>query len=215
VGEHLPALPDEVLTALAGVDLIIHCGDLTVPGVLDDLEHVAPVVAVRGNHDDDAGYAGLPCCRVLRVAGRRIGVTHGTRHDAVEMTGGLLSLALRRTTLPGFHRAVRRRFGAVDAVVVGHIHMPVSCVRDGALLFSPGAVYVPECDPWFDWSTARARVYRRFRALAPPEALTPAVGMMEVTRSGIRAWRVPLREPLRRRGVGRAPGRGGGAGPQA
>lgn len=171
VGEHLPELPEEVPAALAGCDLIIHAGDLTVPGVADELARVAPVVAVRGNHDEDAGHLGLPRCRVVRVAGRRIGVTHGTRRDAIEMAGGVASLALRRAVLPGFHRAVRRRFGAVDAVVMGHIHMPVSCVRDGALLFSPGAVYVPECDPWFDWSTARGRAFRRFRALAPPEAL--------------------------------------------
>jgi putative phosphoesterase len=206
VGERLPALPGEVLTALAGVDLIIHCGDLTVPGVLDDLGRVAPVVAVRGNHDDDAGHTGLPVARVLRVGGRRVGITHGTRPDPVELAGGLVSLALRRTALLGFHRAVRRRFGAVDAVVMGHVHMPVACVRDGALLFSPGAVYVPECDPWFDWSTARGRAYRRFRALAPPEALVPAVGILEVTPAGVGARRIPLREPLRTRGAGSAPG---------
>jgi putative phosphoesterase len=192
------------------VDLIIHAGDLTVPGVLDDLERVAPVFGVRGNHDEDAGHSGLPRRRVLQVGGRRIGVTHGTRADPVEMAGAVASLVRRRTTLLGFHRAVRRRFGDVDAVVMGHIHMPVSCVRDGALLFSPGAVYVPECDPWFDWTTARGRAYRRFRARVPPEALVPAVGVLEVTAGGVRGRRIPLREPLRTRRVGRAPGVGSG-----
>jgi putative phosphoesterase len=205
VGEHLPALPGEVTEALSGCDLIVHAGDLTVPGVLDDLGRVAPVFAVRGNHDEDAGHAGLPRTRLLRVGGRRIGITHGTRPGPVEMAGGLASLAVGRTTLLGFHRAVRRRFGAVDAVVMGHIHMPVSCVCEGALLFSPGAVYVPECDPWFDWSTLRGRAYRRFRALAPRDALVPAVGVIEVTADRIRARRIPLRDPLRTRGTGRPP----------
>ena len=75
VGEHLPVLPQEVGTALAGVDLIIHAGDLTDPSVLDALHRVAPVVAVRGNHDHDAGHRDLPEHLLVRAGGARIGVT--------------------------------------------------------------------------------------------------------------------------------------------
>ena len=38
VGEFLPALPPAVCEALEGCDLVLHAGDLSVPGVLDDLE---------------------------------------------------------------------------------------------------------------------------------------------------------------------------------
>ena len=44
-------LPVAVLKALDGVDLILHCGDLECLGVLDYLETVAPVLAVRGYED--------------------------------------------------------------------------------------------------------------------------------------------------------------------
>lgn len=206
VAEHLPVLPHAVCDALAGVDLIIHAGDLTGLAVLDDLRAVAPVVAVRGNHDCEAGHTSLPRDLVVRAAGRRIGVTHGTRARAVEAAGGLASLALGRPELLGFHRAARRRFGVVDAVVVGHIHMPVHRVVDGTLLFSPGAVYVPEADPHFDWSTLPGRAYRRFRAGVPTAALVPAVGVLEVDAAGVRARRIPLAGRMRTQSVGRPPG---------
>jgi uncharacterized protein len=198
VGEHLPELPPEVEEALAGVDLVIHAGDLVLPGVQRRLEALAPVVAVRGNHDDEAGRADLPREVLVRIAGRRIGVTHGTRSRALEGAGGVLSLARGRPSMLGFERALRRRFDAVDVVVCGHVHMPVHRVVGGALVFSPGAVYIPECDPWFDWATLRGRAYRRFRQLTGPAARVPAVGVLELPpRGGVRARRIPLTEPLR------------------
>ena len=205
VAEHLPVLPRAVCDALAGVDLIIHAGDLTGLAVLDDLRNVAPVVAVRGNHDQEAGHTSLPRDLVVRVGGRRIGVTHGTRTLPVEAAGGLASVVLGRPELLGFHRAVRRRFGLVDAVVMGHIHMPVHRIVDGALLFSPGSVYVPEAAPHFDWSTLRGRAYRRFRAGVPTAALVPAVGVLEVDRAGVRARRIPLAGRMHTYAVGRRP----------
>jgi len=197
VGEHLPGLPAAVPRALGAVDLIIHAGDLTLPGVQADLERIAPVVAVRGNHDEDAGQHHLPGAGLVRVGRWRIGVTHGTRSRVAEHVGGIASLVRRRAEMPGFDRAVRGRFGAVDAIVVGHLHMPIARMVRGALLFSPGAVYVPERDPWFDWSTARGRAYRRFRALVPEEARQPAVGLLEIGPAGLRARRVLLDGPLR------------------
>ena len=44
-------LPMKILEALHGVDLILHCGDLECIGVLDYLEEVAPLLAVRGYED--------------------------------------------------------------------------------------------------------------------------------------------------------------------
>ena len=44
-------LPVKILDALEGVDLILHCGDLECLGVLDYLEQVAPLLAVRGYED--------------------------------------------------------------------------------------------------------------------------------------------------------------------
>jgi putative phosphoesterase len=44
----------KVAAAFAGVDLIVHCGDLTTMAVLDSLGEIAPVVAVRSPGDPPA-----------------------------------------------------------------------------------------------------------------------------------------------------------------
>ena len=41
----------KILEALHGVDLSLHCGDRECIGVLDYLEEVAPLLAVRGYED--------------------------------------------------------------------------------------------------------------------------------------------------------------------
>lgn len=203
VGEHLPALPPQVPQALAGVDLVLHAGDLTDPAVLRDLRAIAPVVAVRGNHDEAAGLRALPRSVLVRAAGARIGLTHGSRSRWAELPAALLSLAAGAPLLLGFERAMRRRFGAVDCVVFGHLHLPVHRVVDGVLMFSPGAVYVPELDPGYDWRGLRARGFRRFRRRLPPEARRPSVGLLEVGPGGVRASVIPLAGPIR--AVRRAP----------
>ena len=197
VGEHLPVLPPEVAEVLDGVDLILHAGDLTDAVVLEELGRIAPVVAVRGNHDEEAGIGGLPRDAVVEAGGRRIGLTHGARTKAVELPAAALSLLTARTVLLGFEGAMRRRFGDVDCVVVGHLHMPIHRMVDGALLFSPGAVFVPELDPGYSWSSLPARGYRRFRDRLPPAARIPGVGLIEAGPSGLTARVVPLTRPIR------------------
>src|SRR5215212_6959787 len=41
----------QAIEALAGVDMILHAGDVGNSAVLDQLRDIAPVVAVRGNND--------------------------------------------------------------------------------------------------------------------------------------------------------------------
>ncbi|MGD9570411.1 MAG: metallophosphoesterase family protein [Thermoleophilia bacterium] len=194
VGEHVAAVPAEVAEALAGVDLILHAGDLNTRAVIGQLERIAPVVAVRGNHD--TGLRDLPRDIVVRVGDRRIGLTHGSRTALVEFPAAALSLASGRPVLLGFSRTMRARFGAVDAIVTGHLHMPFNRIVDGVLHFSPGAVYVPEIDPGYDWSGVRGGGYRRFRLNLEPAAREPSVGIMEVGPAGIRAETVPLTRPI-------------------
>lgn len=70
-------LPQSVLDAFSGVDLIVHCGDAGSWGTLDRLSTVAPVVAVLGGHNgsgDDPRVQGDR--RVIDVAGRRVGIVH-------------------------------------------------------------------------------------------------------------------------------------------
>lgn len=196
VGEHLAVLPPEIPEILAGVDLILHAGDLADRVVLDELGRVAPVVAVRGNHDEEGGIDELPRDVTVRVGRARIGLTHGHRSGAVELPAAALSLVGGRPVLLGFGWAMRRRFGAVDCVVSGHLHMPMERRVGGVLMFSPGAVFVPEADPAYDWSGARGRGYRRFRERLAPEARVPAIGLIEVAGSAVSARRIPLQRPI-------------------
>ena len=196
VGEHLPVVPPEVLEVLAGVNLILHAGDLSDASVLEDLSGVAPVMAVRGNHDVQPGLGHLTRDLLVSVGGARIGLTHGHRSAAVELPAAALSLIAGRPRLMNFEGSMRRHFRDVDVVVTGHLHMPVHRVVRGALVFSPGAVYVPEQDPGFDWSGISGRGFRRFRERLPAEARRPAVGIIEIDAAGIRTRRIPLLRPV-------------------
>src|SRR5438105_926758 len=68
-------LPAEVLSALAGVDLIVHLGDMGKKGVLDRLAEVAPVLATRHMETDPREEGGriAESYRVIEASGVRIG----------------------------------------------------------------------------------------------------------------------------------------------
>lgn len=198
VGEFLDEVPAAVLEALEGCDLILHAGDLSVPEVLDVLGGLAPVVAVRGDHDR-LGALALPRTATVAVGGHRIGLTHGRRLWAADASVIAAALAARRNLRyrAGLGRALARRLGPVDAIVYGHWHEPVTAWAGGTLLYSPGAV----C-PWGSLQGGRPpgagltgvadRAVRRFRAQLGAEAMRPSVGILEVGSGGIRPSTVPL-----------------------
>jgi uncharacterized protein len=68
-------LRPDVHTALAGVDLILHAGDVG-DGILAELSLIAPVLAVAGN-TDPPGDSQLPPARVYDAAGIKIHLSHG------------------------------------------------------------------------------------------------------------------------------------------
>src|SRR5260370_38151821 len=114
--EHLPAA---VFTALEGVELVMHAGDIYVNRVLDELAAIAPVIAALGNGDeglDGHRYRMEPDERVkeahlLEVEGVRIGLAHSlpTPDETSETV---------------FLRAMDTHFGGpVDVLVQGHSHV--------------------------------------------------------------------------------------------
>ncbi|MEW6582153.1 MAG: metallophosphoesterase family protein [Actinomycetota bacterium] len=198
VGEFLDALPASVARALEGCDLILHAGDLSVPRVLDELGAVAPVVAVRGDHDRLGGLD-LPRSAVVTVAGRRIGLTHGRRLFAIDaaVIAAHVAAGRRIRWRAGLHPALLRRVGPVDCLVYGHWHEPVVAEVAGTLVFSPGAV----C-PWGSMEGGRPprrgaagvadRAVRRYRMQLGRDAMRPSVGILEVSPEGITPRVVPL-----------------------
>jgi uncharacterized protein len=186
--EFVEQLPDRVFEVLRGVDLILHSGDVTAPETIAQLERIAPVQAVRGDHDST--LPALPRSRELKVEGRRIVVVHGNRSRWIEEPQTLLwTLSLGYVPAgAGLAHALRRRFPGADAIVFGHTHRPHVETRDGTLLFNPGGVHQwnPETarqrllqhPGWFEWSWLQ--VARHLRSYPPP-----SVGILEVSSSMI------------------------------
>jgi len=150
IPHRLKRLPGAVLDALAGVDLILHAGDVDNPAALEPLRAIAPVHAVRGNvhlHEFSGGGATLPTVVELYLAGRRVVLTHG--HQP-----GLFGLWLKgRDVLvkylglmdgTAFNRRIARRLVRLhpdaDVIVFGHTHRACREWVDGKLLVNPGAV---------------------------------------------------------------------------
>lgn len=196
VGEHLPTLPAEVLERVDGVDLIVHAGDVAQPRVLDELREVAPVAAVRGNHDRGP-LRHLPLSLVVPAGPFRIGVTHGTRRPGVELSSSLLSVAAARPVLLGFAREMVGRFTGVDMVITGHLHLSFDHMVDGVRHFSPGAVFVNEMlEGRVPTSGAIPWAYRRYRKHIDDADRLPAIGFVEAGPRGLTARRVVLERPI-------------------
>jgi len=115
-------VPAALHRALAGVDEILHAGDIASPAALAEIETIAPVTAVRGNMDERALAERLPEEILVTRDGIRIALVHGHR--------------LGRASVDD----LIRRFDSLgpDLVVWGHIHEPVSRLWNGITYFNPG-----------------------------------------------------------------------------
>lgn len=193
VGEFIDAMPAWVGESLEGCDLILHAGDLSVMRVLDELEQIAPVRAVHGDHDIDAQE--LPAALVVDAAGWRIGLIHGSRGthwDAHAVARGVLG---DRRWQPRLEARLRDRLGAVDAVVYGHWHLPRIATVGATLMVCPGAVCpggaLAVGDPVPRTLHAPIDIaVRSFRGRMHPEQHRAAIAVLDVGSSGIRARHV-------------------------
>ena len=137
-------LPGEVLQALSGVDLILHCGDLECLGVLDYLETVAPVLAVRGYEDPrEPGERLADAVRVVHTGGLAIGMIHDIQWPGpkIATTGDGTGLVLPEGRAA---KTLAAKFGEqVDVVLFGDTHEELVCRWDGALMVNPGSPTYP------------------------------------------------------------------------
>ena len=198
VGEYLDELPPELFDALAGCELILHAGDISRAWVLDQLATIAPVVAVRGDHDRLDGLV-LPSSTVVTAAGTRIGLIHGRRAFLLDLAVIVVHVLARRRLRwrAGLHGSLLRSVGPVDCIVYGHWHEPDITRVGSTLVFSPGAV----C-PWGSleggrppgrgWQGIADRWVRRYRMQLGPDARRRNVGILEVGPAGIVARVIPL-----------------------
>jgi uncharacterized protein len=108
-------LRDSVTEALGRFDLIVHAGDVGPRSLLQSLESIAPVVAVRGNVDNE--LACLAPTELISVNGQLIYVLHD-----------LIQLDLDPVT------------AGIAMVVSGHSHQPKIDRRRGVLYVNPGSI---------------------------------------------------------------------------
>lgn len=115
-------LRNQVFDVFAGVELILHAGDIGGLNIISELETIAPVHAVHGNTDDFEVRAKYGESISLELEGKRIIVVHG--HTLGAPTPARL----------------RAAFTTADAIVYGHTHMPLIDRADGvAVVINPGA----------------------------------------------------------------------------
>jgi uncharacterized protein len=106
----------EALKALAGVELIVHAGDIGKPEVLNRLQAIAPVAAIKGNNDTAPWARHIPEILDLQVKDRTLRVIHNVRDSESNL-----------------HEA------GIDVVISGHSHKPSLESRDNVLFVNPGS----------------------------------------------------------------------------
>ena len=106
----------EAIAALVRAERIIHAGDIGSPAVLAALGTVAPVVAVRGNNDQEAWAAAIPETVIVEVDGLRLYVLHDVKTlDFDPATAGF------------------------SGVICGHSHRPRLEQQAGIWFINPGS----------------------------------------------------------------------------
>ena len=118
-------LRPEVAPALAGVERILHLGDVGRWSILEELGKIAPVTAIRGNVDRDGRCAELPETEVALVEVPNRDARHGDLY--IYMLHDLKTLHLDPAA------------GRFAAVLSGHTHVPNIFQRKGVLYFNPGS----------------------------------------------------------------------------
>jgi uncharacterized protein len=109
-------LRPETRAFLVGCDYIIHSGDIGGGAILKDLEALAPLIAVRGNNDNEPWAKRLRATELIRVGGVFLFVIHDLSQLDIDL-----------------------RARKVRAVISGHSHKPQVEERDGILYLNPGS----------------------------------------------------------------------------
>jgi hypothetical protein len=123
---HVPkrarCIPKRVFEIFQGVDYIIHAGDLVELAVMDELDQIAPVLAVHGNSDGLDIVNTLPKINSLKVFDWKIGVIHD--QNIVEGSDSMEEIA---------------KANGFDVFVYGHTHVPNVLWEEKILYLNPGS----------------------------------------------------------------------------
>lgn len=106
----------EALGALRESDLIIHAGDIGKMAVMEALEAIAPVIAVKGNIDRGEWSKGLPEARAVEAGSVRIYVIHVLKDLKMDPVAESFQM-----------------------VITGHSHIPSIREQNGVVYLNPGS----------------------------------------------------------------------------
>ena len=109
-------LRPEAVEALAGVDHILHAGDVGDPRILDRLRAIAPLTAIRGNVDVSGVCGALPATEAVELGGLLFYLVHSLQDLDIDPVAA-----------------------GVAVVVTGHSHRADMQVRHGVLYLNPGS----------------------------------------------------------------------------
>ncbi|MBI5818521.1 MAG: metallophosphoesterase family protein [Verrucomicrobia bacterium] len=120
-------LDPRISAVFAGVEHILHAGDIGSESLLDALRVIAPVTAVLGNTDNnlrDRGFRNVERCK---LGGRAFLLIHAGRpHD---LSGDMRQMIFDKDK--------------PDVVVFGHTHQPERIVENGVTFINPGSASRP------------------------------------------------------------------------
>jgi uncharacterized protein len=116
-------LPDTFTDKVGREDIILHLGDLVSLEIIEYLQSLCQVHAVRGNCDLPDVRRVLTPKTTLELNGLKVGLMHGQgSHDE---------------TL----RLIKAEYqGKVDIALFGHTHIPFHHRDNGTLFFNPGSL---------------------------------------------------------------------------
>jgi len=131
-------LRPEVLSAIEGVDLILHLGDVGEAKILKRLAAIAPVKAVRGNNDFTGACGKLPETDVLLFESHYLYLLHDLDDLHLDPAAAKFSAVLHGHT---HQHSIERRRGVLyfnpGSCGPRRFHLPVTC---GVLTVDVGGV---------------------------------------------------------------------------
>ncbi len=145
---HAPSMgrvpPIEVARAFAGVDLILHAGDIYTSECLDWLEQIAPVLGVEIYPAPVQGDARVVEKRVMQLEGHSVGLIHDLQFQSIgaDIRAGVLGMPqFADRNIPALAEQVFDR--PVSVVIHGHTHASMAEVHQGVLIVNPGSPTLP------------------------------------------------------------------------
>ncbi len=106
----------EVHQHLNGCEHILHAGDIGKDNVIQELNTIAPVTAIRGNVDIQAWARQYPEILKTSLAGKQFYLIHNLKELSINPT-----------------------MDNIDVIISGHSHQPLIETKDDVLFINPGS----------------------------------------------------------------------------